>query len=134
LTPRYPLKGVDRRRRRRIARAVRRGQAVSDPDDAALAVAYSQYVVEKTSSGWTRVVSGAHILIWVAVIALPLLHYGGHIRWSIGLVVALSFFVLLPAWSLWDGRRRRARAVEAERRNLLVMEAFASEAEGAGEF
>jgi hypothetical protein len=90
-------RSVDRDRRRRIRRAIRRGEAVSDPRDAALAVeliAWQQELAEGMRAGrfsrWSwrfhdvlmvvvpvSILSVTHDFVLAGVVALPVLYIAG---------------------------------------------------------
>ena len=107
-------KKVDRARRRRIARAVRRGKAVSDPRDAALAVEMIDAQQKLTNltdrSGWKQGLHYAFLAVFVASVAIP---SRGNLR-TAGL--ALLPLILLTAMH-FAARRLRARADWAREKN-----------------
>ena len=115
--------GVDRRRRRRIGRSVRRGEAVRDPRDAALAVRFAEYVLaRKTSAGYRRFQRVELLLLPLALSALVVdsLHRGAA-AWLFGLIPIASFFFLLLL-----RRRLQSRSRVALHANRSLLETTGS--------
>lgn len=111
LTPRW--RAVDTIRRRRIARAIRQGSALADPEDARLAVELIDGLRRlERSSG--RTTAYRVVLIAVEIVLLV----AGH--WA-SIVMLLPLLGLEAAGRLYGGRERmeRARAL-----NVQVVEAW----------
>jgi hypothetical protein len=110
-------KAVERRRRRRVARAVRRGRAVEDPRDAALAVALADAtrrhvrVLHGGGAGWLF----AALLVGVALLRV--------LEGSLAAIVFVVFegVLLLALWPL--GRRMRTRLGRARAANQALVDA-----------
>src|SRR5436190_1210310 len=89
---------LDRARRRRVARAVRRGRAVDDPRDAPYAVGFADASLDWLS--WKRRFRPIHLLLLTLVLA-ELVLTGG---WRPALAVAAT------AWTIRENHRWAKRA------------------------
>jgi uncharacterized membrane protein len=120
-----PLADIEPERAERIRRALRRGEALTDPEDAALAVAAGeQSQAAWRKARWFLLLDGALVAV---ALAAPLLSL---ISWTLALfLLAISIpgllvtFVLVPLLA--------GRSAEAARRNRALLETFGSEGEAA---
>lgn len=106
------MAALEREDRRRVNRAVRRGEALDDPVDAAFAVRRARQ--EQTPSKWWLL--AFQCVAFAVQLWFALARGDGRSTWSFGVFLAVT--VLLVPW-LIHGRRQ---AREAERRNLQVLE------------
>ena len=120
-----PLAGVEPERAARIHRALRRGEALTDPDDAALAVAAADRLQAMwRENRWWRLVDWLLLALAVAAPLLSLHSWkAALVLFAISLPGLLIRFVLLP--------HVLRRSAEAARRNRALLEAFGSEGEEA---
>jgi hypothetical protein len=106
---------LDRDRRRRVARAVRKGRAVEDPRDAPYAVGFADASLEWLS--WKRRFRPLHLLLVVLVLAELTLTGGWH--------PALLFYPLVGFTYLrLRAPRLRKRVTEARAANAEVVSQF----------
>ncbi len=130
---RHAVRVLPSERRRELARAVRDGRAVSDPRDAALAVAWARQIQATWWPGWllprTRP-HGRRALLWLlhaawtfgtslTFLAFLLWKSGGVFHW---LALALFAYSILsiPQWYKLT-LRTRWNAPEAERQNRELL-------------
>jgi hypothetical protein len=116
--------GVDRRRRRAIAAAVRRGQALTDPREAAAAARHARQLRQsyeriRAIRFVVRLVVGAYVS---AEVAWALAH-GGDRGPTAGAVVALGV-VAVDAGGFIRRAERRRRIRDAEQLNRQLAEAL----------
>ena len=109
--------------RRRVSLAVRAGEAVADPADAAAAVELARLAQRRletrTLPSALRISAGV-VLVWLVLVALPVtIGTGVHLA---ALAAGLGVGVLLFSCILLLGRRQLRLARRAERRNLALLE------------
>jgi hypothetical protein len=114
---------VDAGARRRVSLAVRAGEAVADPADAAAAVELARLAQRRletrTLPSALRISAGV-VLAWLVLVALPVtVSTGVHLA---ALAAGLGVGVLLFSAILLLGRRQLRLARRAERRNLALLE------------
>jgi hypothetical protein len=113
---------IDREARRRVSAAVRAGEAVSDPADAAAAVALARLaqgrLEARTLPAALRISAGV-VAVWLILVALPVtVGTGLHLA---ALAAGLGVGVLLFSVILLLGRRQLRLARRAEHRNLRLL-------------
>jgi hypothetical protein len=113
---------VDPEARRRVSLAVRAGEAVRDPADAAAAVALARLaqrrLEDRTLPSALRISAGV-VLAWLVLVALPVtISTGVH---PAALAAGIGIGVLLFSFILLLGRRQLRLARRAERRNLRLL-------------
>jgi hypothetical protein len=110
--------------RRRIARTVASGQAVSDPGEAAAAVALARSAQRRLRARLlpsALVLSGGTTLVWAVLVAVPAtLGSGVHLS---ALLAGLAVGVLLFSVMLLLGLRQLRLVRLAERRNRQLLAA-----------
>ena len=109
--------------RRRVSLAVRAGEAVTDPADAAAAVELARLAQRRlearTLPSALRISAGV-VLVWLVLVALPVtIGTGVHLA---ALAAGLGVGVLLFSGTLLLGRRQLRLARRAERRNLALLQ------------
>jgi hypothetical protein len=109
--------------RRRVSLAVRAGEAVADPADAAAAVELARLAQRRlearTLPSALRISAGV-VLAWLVLVALPAtISTGVH---PAALAAGLGIGLLLFAVILLLGRRQLRLARRAELRNLALLE------------
>jgi hypothetical protein len=109
--------------RRRVSLAVRAGEAVADPADAAAAVELARLAQRRlearTLPSALRISAGV-VLAWLVLVALPVtISTGVH---PAALAAGLGIGLLLFAVILLLGRRQLRLARRAELRNLRLLE------------
>jgi hypothetical protein len=114
---------VDPAARRRVTLAVRAGEAVTDPADAAAAVELARLAQRRlethTLPSALRISAGV-VLAWLVLVALPVtVSTGVHLA---ALAAGIGVGVLLFSAILLLGRRQLRLARRAERRNLALLE------------
>jgi hypothetical protein len=114
---------VDPEARRRVSLAVRAGEAVADPADAAAAVELARLAQRRlearTLPSALRISAGV-VLAWLVLVALPVtVSSGVH---PAALAAGLGVGVLLFSVVLLLGRRQLRLARRAERRNLALLQ------------
>jgi hypothetical protein len=114
---------VDPGARRRVSLAVRAGEAVADPADAAAAVELARLAQRRletrTLPSALRISAGV-VLVWLVLVALPVtIGTGVHLA---ALAAGLGVGGLLFSCILLLGRRQLRLARRAERRNLALLE------------
>ena len=121
----HPLADVEPERAARIGRALRRGEVLTDPDDAALAVAAAESLQTMWHENrWWRLVDW---LLLALAVAAPLLSLHS---WKAALVLlAISIPGLLIRFVLLPHVLRRS--AEAARRNRALLATFGAEGEAA---
>jgi hypothetical protein len=115
--------GLDQHARRRVSLAVRTGEAVADPAEAAAAVDLARLAQRRlearTLPSALRISAGV-VLAWLVLVALPVtVGTGLHLA---ALAAGLGVGVLLFSTILLIGRRQLHLARRAERRNLRLLE------------
>ena len=114
---------VERARRRGVSRAVGAGGAVTDPADAAAAVALARLAQRRLEARLlpsALAISGGVTLFWLVVVALPVtVSSGVH---PAALAAGLGVGLLLFSAIVLLGRRQLRLARRAERRNLRLLE------------
>jgi hypothetical protein len=114
---------VDPAARRRVTQAVRAGEAVTDPADAAAAVELARLAqrrLETSTLPSALRISAGVILAWLVLVALPVtVSTGVHLA---ALAAGIGVGVLLFSAVLLLGRRQLRLARRAERRNLALLE------------
>jgi hypothetical protein len=115
--------GLDPEARRRVSLAVRAGEAVRDPAEAAAAVELARLaqrrLQDRTLPAALRISAGV-VAIWLVLVALPVtLGSGLH---PAALAAGLGIGVLLFSVVLLLGRRQLRLARRAEQRNLRLLE------------
>ena len=118
-----PESGLDPEARRRVSLAVRAGEAVRDPAEAAAAVELARLaqrrLEDRTLPAALRISAGV-VAIWLLLVALPVtLGTGLH---PAALAAGLGVGVLLFSVILLLGRRQLRLARRAEQRNLRLLE------------
>jgi hypothetical protein len=118
-----PGGGLDAEARRRVSLAVRAGDAVADPADAAAAVELARLAQRRlearTMPSALRISAGV-VLAWLVLVALPVtISTGVH---PAALAAGLGIGLLLFAVILLLGRRQLRLARRAELRNLRLLE------------
>jgi len=118
-----PGSGLDPEARRRVSLAVRAGEAVRDPAEAAAAVELARLaqrrLEDRTLPAALRISAGV-VAIWLLLVALPVtLGTGLH---PAALAAGLGVGVLLFSVILLLGRRQLRLARRAEQRNLRLLE------------
>jgi hypothetical protein len=118
-----PGSGLDPEARRRVSLAVRAGEAVRDPAEAAAAVELARLaqrrLEDRTLPAALRISAGI-VAIWLLLVALPVtLGTGLH---PAALAAGLGVGVLLFSVILLLGRRQLRLARRAEQRNLRLLE------------
>ena len=113
---------LDPEARRRVTLAVRAGEAVRDPADAAAAVELARLAQRRlqarTLPSALRI-SGGVVLVWLVVVALPVtVSTGVH---PAALAAGLGIGALLFSLILLLGRRQLRLARRAEQRNLRLL-------------
>ena len=114
---------MDAEARRRVSLAVRAGEAVRDPAEAAAAVELARLaqrrLEDRTLPAALRI-SGGVVLAWLVLVALPVtIATGLHLA---ALAAGLGIGVLLFSLILLLGRRQLRLARRAEQRNLRLLE------------
>jgi hypothetical protein len=114
---------LDPAARRRVSLAVRAGEAVDDPADAAAAVELARLAQRRlearTLPSALRISAGV-VLAWLVLVALPVtVSTGLH---PAALAAGLGVGVLLFSGILLLGRRQLRLARRAERRNLALLQ------------
>ncbi|HZA83387.1 MAG TPA: hypothetical protein VFC13_18285 [Actinomycetes bacterium] len=109
--------------RRRVSLAVRAGEAVTDPADAAAAVELARLAQRRlearTLPSALRISAGV-VLVWLVLVALPVtIGTGVHLA---ALAAGLGVGVLLFSGIVLLGRRQLRLARRAERRNLALLQ------------
>ena len=109
--------------RRRVSLAVRAGEAVADPADAAAAVELARLAQRRlearTLPSALRISAGV-VLVWLVLVALPVtIGTGVHLA---ALAAGLGVGVLLFSGIVLLGRRQLRLARRAERRNLALLQ------------
>jgi hypothetical protein len=121
--PQGPGEPLDLEARRRVSLAVRAGVAVTDPADAAAAVALARLAqrrLEERALPAALRISGGVVLVWLVLVALPMtISTGVHLA---ALAAGLGIGVLLFSVILLMGRRQLRLARRAEQRNLRLLE------------
>jgi hypothetical protein len=118
-----PGPGLGPEGRRRVSLAVRAGEAVTDPAEAAAAVELARLAQRRLED---RIlpsalrISGGVVLVWLVLVALPVTISSG-VR-PAALAAGLGIGLLLFAVILLLGRRQLRLARRAERRNLELLE------------
>jgi hypothetical protein len=115
--------GLDPEARRRVSLAVRAGEAVRDPAEAAAAVELARLaqrrLQDRTLPAALRISAGV-VAVWLVLVALPVtLGSGLH---PAALAAGLGIGVLLFSVILLLGRRQLRLARRAEQRNLRLLE------------
>ena len=115
--------GLDPEARRRVSLAVRAGEAVRDPAEAAAAVELARLaqrrLEDRTLPAALRISAGV-VAVWLLLVALPAtLGSGLH---PAALAAGLGVGVLLFSVILLLGRRQLRLARRAEQRNLRLLE------------
>ena len=115
--------GLDPEARRRVSLAVRAGEAVRDPAEAAAAVELARLaqrrLEDRTLPAALRISAGV-VAVWLLLVALPVtLGTGLH---PAALAAGLGVGVLLFSVILLLGRRQLRLARRAEQRNLRLLE------------
>jgi hypothetical protein len=114
---------LDREARRRVSLAVRAGEAVADPAEAAAAVELARLAqrrLETRTLPSALRISAGMVGVWLLLVALPVtLGTGVHLA---ALAAGLGVGVLLFTVILLLGRRQLRLARLAERRNLRLLE------------
>jgi hypothetical protein len=115
--------GLDPEARRRVSLAVRAGEAVRDPAEAAAAVELARLaqrrLQDRTLPAALRISAGV-VAVWLVLVALPVtLGSGLH---PAALAAGLGIGVLLFSVVLLLGRRQLRLARRAEQRNLRLLE------------
>jgi len=118
-----PGSGLDPEARRRGSLAVRAGEAVRDPAEAAAAVELARLaqrrLEDRTLPAALRISAGV-VAVWLLLVALPVtLGTGLH---PAALAAGLGVGVLLFSVILLLGRRQLRLARRAEQRNLRLLE------------
>ena len=118
-----PGSGLDPEARRRVTLAVRAGEAVRDPAEAAAAVELARLaqrrLEDRTLPAALRISAGV-VAVWLLLVALPVtLGSGLH---PAALAAGLGVGVLLFSVILLLGRRQLRLARRAEQRNLRLLE------------
>ena len=118
-----PGSGLDPEARRRVSLAVRAGEAVRDPAEAAAAVELARLaqrrLEDRTLPAALRISAGV-VAVWLLLVALPAtLGSGLH---PAALAAGLGVGVLLFSVILLLGRRQLRLARRAEQRNLRLLE------------
>jgi len=118
-----PGSGLDPEARRRVSLAVRAGEAVRDPAEAAAAVELARLaqrrLEDRTLPAALRISAGV-VAVWLLLVALPVtLGSGLH---PAALAAGLGVGVLLFSVILLLGRRQLRLARRAEQRNLRLLE------------
>ncbi len=110
-------------RRRRVSLAVRAGEAVTDPDDAAAAVELARLAqrrLEARALPNALRISGAMVLVWLVLVVVPVtISTGLHLA---AIAAGLGIGLLLFSVVLLLGRRQLRLARRAEQRNLRLLE------------
>jgi hypothetical protein len=114
---------MDQEARRRVSLAVRAGEAVRDPAEAAAAVELARLaqrrLEDRTLPAALRISAGV-VAVWLLLVALPVtLGTGLH---PAALAAGLGVGVLLFSVILLLGRRQLRLARRAEQRNLRLLE------------
>jgi hypothetical protein len=123
--PRSVFDGIEKERQMRIAKAVSRGEAVTDQGDAALAVAYAQSLTQASSSRWrwlNRAVAVGAVLYLAIELAFALIRRG-HYEMHTSATVVLFVYVAGHIYGLVAARRLRTNARRAEQLNLQLLQA-----------
>ena len=109
--------------RRRVSLAVRAGEAVTDPADAAAAVELARLAQRRLEARLLPSalgISGGVLLFWLVVVALPVtVSSGVH---PAALAAGLGVGLLLFSVIVLLGRRQLRLARRAEQRNLRLLE------------
>jgi hypothetical protein len=113
---------LDPEARRRVSQAVRAGEAVADPAEAAAAVELARLAQRRLERGTVpsalRISAGV-VLVWLVLVAVPVtLGTGLHLA---ALAAGLGVGVLLFSAILLLGRRQLNLARRAERCNLRLL-------------
>jgi hypothetical protein len=115
--------GLDPAARRRVSLAVRTGEAVADPAEAAAAVELARLAcrrLEARTLGSALRISAGVVAAWLLLVAVPVtLGTGVHLA---ALAAGLGMGALLFSVILLLGRRQLRLARRAERRNLRLLE------------
>jgi len=118
----HPLARIERRRARRISRAVRFGRAVEDPGDARLAVEWARYVRERLRRkplSWYVFHFGLPVIVVSTMVTLIGAAWFGGLGGAVSGGAAAVMLVLAQSLStrLWV-----RNAVRAEAANLRIVE------------
>jgi hypothetical protein len=121
--PQGPGEPLSPEARRRVSLAVRAGEAVPDPAEAAAAVELARLaqrrLQDRTLPAALRISAGV-VAVWLVLVALPVtLGSGLH---PAALAAGLGIGVLLFSVILLLGRRQLRLARRAEQRNLRLLE------------
>jgi hypothetical protein len=113
---------MDPETRRRVSMAVRAGEAVTDPAEAAAAVELARLAQRRLEARTLplalRISAGA-VVVWLLLVALPAtISSGVHLA---ALAAGLGVGALLFSVVLGLGRRQLRLARQAERRNLRLL-------------
>lgn len=105
---------VDRATRRRITRATRRGRALADPDEAAIAVEFAR---RRKSQVWLS--AAFNMVVCLGLLVAMIVLREGDVVWVYWLWfgIVLAVVAASPIIAIWLSRRLRA----AERRNREVL-------------
>lgn len=105
---------LDRATRRRISRATRRGRALADPDEAAVAVEFARRRMSRV-----RLVAAINTIIYLGLLVAMIVLRDGNVVWTYWLLfgIVLTAAAASPVIALWLSRRLQA----AERRNREVL-------------
>jgi hypothetical protein len=121
--PRPQGPGLDPEARRRVALAVRAGEAVRDPAEAAAAVELARLaqrrLEDRTLPAALRISAGV-TAVWLVLVALPATVGSG--LHPAALAAGLGVGMLLFSVILLLGRRQLRLARRAEQRNLRLLE------------
>ncbi len=100
--------------RRRITKATRRGRALADPDEAAIAVEFARRRMSRV-----RLAAAINTILYLGLLVAMVVLREGDVVWTYWLLfgVFLAAAVASPVIALWLSRRLRA----AERRNREVL-------------
>jgi hypothetical protein len=115
--------GIGPERRRRVSLAVRAGEAVTDPDDAAAAVELARLAqrrLEDRALPNALRISGAMVLVWLLLVVVPVtVSTGLHLA---AIAAGLGIGLLLFSAVILLGRRQLRLARRAEQANLRLLE------------
>ena len=118
-------RGLDRERKKRIARAVRGGRAVDNPTDAPLAVKAARQMQRVEG----RVASRRRLYVHLALVAIFLAVQIPRVHHRPSSVYVLVIAAAIYAWIFWLStfvivKRLAVRAHEAERLNRELAESY----------
>jgi hypothetical protein len=115
--------GIGPERRRRVSLAVRAGEAVTDPDDAAAAVELARLAqrrLEDRALPNALRISGGMVLVWLLLVVVPVtVSTGLHLA---AIAAGLGIGLLLFSVVILLGRRQLRLARRAEQANLRLLE------------